>query len=71
MDWPEGQKLLKYIFGVDYFPENGFEKAQKTPGSYISPGDGQWYELTSENKKSKDTNTKASMLAQTLSSLID
>ena len=45
LSWENGRKLLKYIYGIDYLPENGISKAPTAKGSYISPGDGLWYLL--------------------------
>ena len=45
LSWENGRKFLKYIYGIDYMPENGNSKAPTAKGSYISPGDGLWYPL--------------------------
>ena len=68
MDWTEGQKLLKFIFRIDYLPENGFEKIPETPGNYISPGDGLWYELAPFEHANKEAIAKLKQLIETLES---
>ncbi|MCK5704953.1 MAG: hypothetical protein KAI29_27565 [Cyclobacteriaceae bacterium] len=65
MDWKEGEKLLKYIFAFNYMPESGFEKIPEKPGDYISPGDGLWYELSSQKN---DDIERAKKLVETLKS---
>ena len=52
LSWEEGQKLLKYIFGFDFLPENAMDKVPKRDGNYLSPGDGLWYNLM-ENASEK------------------
>ena len=54
IDWSEAQKLLKYIFGIDYVPEQGLEKLPKSHGAFISPGDGLWYLLNPEGGQGKE-----------------
>lgn len=66
MEWEEGQKLLKYIFGFDYLPEHASEKVPKPVGNYISPGDGWWYELFVHKNASEDAKEKVSRLIDTL-----
>lgn len=63
--WAEGQKLLKYIFGIDYLPENALEKVPKSKGNYISPGDGLWYELSPEKQTSDGEAEKLERLIET------
>ncbi len=48
LDWETGQKLMRYIYNIDYYPEHGTENLPQKPGNYISPGDGLWYELNTE-----------------------
>ena len=50
INWIEGQKLLKYIFSFDYFPEDSLAMPKK-PGNYLCPGDGMWYELNKDKLK--------------------
>jgi hypothetical protein len=45
IEWPEGQKLLKHIFMTDFLPDDALDKLPTEPGSYISPGDGWWYQM--------------------------
>ncbi len=66
--WEEGQKLLKYIFNFDYLPENSFDKIPKKQGSYISPGDGYWYELTANENANKASIAQINRLIETLRS---
>lgn len=66
MDWAAGQKLLKYIFNFDYYPENGFDELPKKSGNYISPGDGFWYELTPLSNSGKDAIERIEKLVDTL-----
>lgn len=44
-DWSQLKPLLEVIYLPDYDAEQGSEKKPGKPGSYISPGDGLWYEL--------------------------
>lgn len=69
INWIEGQKLLKYIFAFDYYPENGFEKIPKIKSNYISPGDGLWYELAPKADTNEDTIVQIERLIETLNSL--
>ncbi|MCG8306280.1 MAG: hypothetical protein MI975_02735 [Cytophagales bacterium] len=57
IDWRDGQKLLKYIFGLDYLPENGLERIPESPGNYISPGDGLWYVLETTGERDREAST--------------
>ena len=66
MTWTEGQKLLKFIFSIDYLPENGSEQVPNLPGNYISPGDGWWYELAPYKNSGKDAIDKIDKLNQSL-----
>ncbi len=66
MGWGEGQKLLKFIFSIDYLPENSFEKIPKTQGNYISPGDGLWYELKPNENANKESIARIKKLIETL-----
>ncbi len=66
MDWEEGQKLLKYIFSFDYLPENCFDKITKKQGSYISPGDGFWYELAANENAKEEAIDRIDRLIETL-----
>ena len=68
MDWTEGQKLLKFIFSIDYLPENSFDKIPKASGNYISPGDGLWYELAPFEHAKKETIAQIERLIETLES---
>lgn len=54
IDWSEGQKLIKYIFGIDYFPEHAQQTIPKNNGAFISPGDGMWYALEPEKDQARD-----------------
>lgn len=69
IDWAEGQKLLKYIFNFDYFPENALDNLPKEAGNYISPGDGFWYELAPLANTGKDTKERLQKLVDTLKGL--
>lgn len=66
IDWLEGQKLLKYIFAIDYFPENSYEKIPSTESNYISPGDGLWYELALAANAREDDIAQINRLIETL-----
>jgi hypothetical protein len=68
--WPDGRKLLKYIYGIDYMPEEGSEKTPVGKGSYISPGDGLWYQLDAYKKKG-DEKSKIEKLNQLLLEYLD
>jgi len=63
MDWEEGQKQLKYIFGIDFLPENGIDKMPGKIGHYLSPGDGLWYELKSKESSGEEA-SKAERLIE-------
>lgn len=69
MNWRDGQKLLKYIFTEDYYPEEGSDKRPKGKGNYISPGDGLWYLLTPEKYESEKEKARLRKLIKTLSEL--
>jgi hypothetical protein len=64
--WEEGQKMLKYIFGIDYYPENGTEDVPKKEGNYISPGDRLWYELAPFTNAGKRAVERIEKLVKTL-----
>ncbi len=66
IDWEEGQKLLKYIFGFDYIPEDSFDEVPDADGNYISPGDGFWYELAPSENAKKDAVRRVEKLVETL-----
>lgn len=66
IEWEEGQKLLKYIFGFDYMPEESFDEIPNDTGNYISPGDGFWYELAPYENAKKDVITRIERLVETL-----
>ena len=68
ISWADGQKLLKYIFSFDYYPEKGFDKIPKNHGNYISPGDGFWYELTANENANKGALERVDKLVETLKS---
>jgi len=70
LPWEEGQKLLKYIYKIDYLPENGYEKIPKKPGNYISPGDSLWYKLDLKNNKGNTPNQTISKLVETLNTYV-
>lgn len=70
IDWKEGQKLLKYIFAVDYFPENSFEKIPSKESDYISPGDGLWYELAPIEHAREDDIVQIDRLVETLKNYV-
>jgi hypothetical protein len=70
ISWPEGRKLLKYIFGIDYLPEEGLAKIPAEKGSYICPGEDLWYRLDSE-KKVKDAESKVDKLVSLLRGYLD
>ncbi len=44
-DWSQLKPLLEVIYLPDYDAAQSSEKEPGKPGSYISPGDGLWYEL--------------------------
>lgn len=67
MNWEEGQKLLKYIFGIDYNPEEGKEKIPNKNCNYISPGDGYWYTLKSGEQSGKETSKPSKLVDLLLS----
>lgn len=64
--WPVGQKLLKYIFGFDYLPENSIENIPDDPGNYINPGDGYWYQLAPNKNAGTAASEKVEKLIETL-----
>lgn len=66
MNWEEGQKFLKYIFSIDYLPENSLDKISGKQGSYISPGDGFWYELAANENTNKEAIDRINKLIETL-----
>lgn len=66
IDWLEGQNLLKYIFAIDYLPENSFEKIPSADSNYISPGDGMWYDLAPTANSREDDITQINRLIETL-----
>ncbi len=66
IDWLEGQKLLKYIFAIDYLPENGFEKIPSAVSNYINPGDGLWYKLAPAANSREDDIFQINRLIETL-----
>lgn len=68
MRWEEGQKLLKYIFNLDYLPENSFEHIPKKQSNYISPGDGLWYNLIPFDHANEETIVQITRLIETLKS---
>jgi len=70
MEWVEGQQLLKYIYNLDYLPENGYEVIPKKQGNYISPGDGLWYELSQKNNVGNSTNEKIKKLVDKLNTYL-
>jgi len=70
INWDDGRKLLKYIFGIDYTPDDGSEDIPKKVGTYISPGDGLWYCLLSGENPNPNPNKEeqlARLLAKHLS----
>jgi len=44
-DWDQLKPLLEAVYLPDYDAELASDKVPAKPGSYISPGDGLWYEL--------------------------
>ncbi|NJN25476.1 MAG: hypothetical protein HC819_05680 [Cyclobacteriaceae bacterium] len=69
MDWAGGQRLLKYIFNVDYDPEKGEEKQPVKAGHYIAPGDGLWYELAPHENAGKVAREQMEKLVASLKDL--
>ena len=70
LSWSDGQKLLKYIYGIDYLPEKSFNEIPNKKGAFISPGDGLWYQLDASNN-SADENSKGSKLEKLLLQYLD
>ncbi len=68
ISWAEGQKLLKYIFSIDYLPEKSMDKIPKKPGNFLNPGDGYWYELALHEHANENSRTQIVKLAETLKS---
>ena len=70
LDWDEGQKLLKYIYSIDYPPEQGTVKVNiRKTGGFISPGDGSWYPVL-DHKSGKTDQSKREKLDKLLHSLL-
>ena len=67
--WDKGQKLMKYIYAIDYLPEQALEKLPKSHGSYISPGDGFWYDLSPEKEPNKGNTERIKRLLELLGEL--
>jgi hypothetical protein len=70
LSWANGRKLLKYIYGIDYMPENGNSKAPTGKGSFILPGDGLWYPLDA-SLNGKDELPKIEKLKRLLGEYLD
>lgn len=68
ISWAEGQKLLKYVFGFDYLPENSLDKIPEKSGNFINPGDGYWYELALHANANENTKARIGKLVETLKS---
>lgn len=62
MSWEAGHKLLKHIFSIDFFPENGIDNISGKKGIFIAPGDGLWYELDPMQHPDQKTQDKISKL---------
>ena len=70
IEWSEGQQLLKYIFGLDYLPEEGLDKIPSKQGDYISPGDGWWYQLSPIEGAAKKNEEKITRLIEALKKFV-